>query len=65
MNSLILAAALMGSPCDGECRTPVRNVVAVVAKRVQKRPLLRKARARLHERPLLRRVRGRLFRRCH
>ena len=70
MNSLILVAALMGAPCEGQCRQPVRNLVAAVVDRKPVRSFAsrvlerRPVRTLLRERPLLKRVRGRLFGRC-
>ena len=58
MNSLILVAALMSGPCEGQCRAPVRNIVAAVVDREPVRALVgrvlerRPVRTRLHERPL-------------
>lgn len=66
MNTLILVAALMGSPCDGCCQAalpgqPVRRVVAAVERIVEAKPLC-KAVGRLLERKPVRRL---LFRgRC-
>ena len=56
MNSLILVAALVGAPCDGQCRRPVRNIVAAVVDRKPVRSLV----GRVLERRPVRRLVGRL-----